>query len=77
MRVKTVLIAAAALAVGALLGRLTVPISAFASVQQAESAAPQLGGGAATPIALEVPVIVGAGTYNTCGVWDDPVILRP
>jgi hypothetical protein len=80
MRTEAILIAAAALAVGTLLGRLTVPNSRFASAQPTQSFAHRLGDETARPIALEVPAIVGSGIYKGCGAWDDwdnPVILRP
>ncbi len=80
MWARTILIAAAALAVGTLLGRLPVPNSRFASAQPTESSVRRLGGEAMSPIALEVPGILGNGIYQTCGAWDDwdnPVILRP
>jgi hypothetical protein len=80
MRTGTILIAAAALAVGTLLGRLPILNSRSASAQPAESSVRRLSDEAAMPIALEVPDIVSSGIYKTCGAWDDwdnPVILRP
>jgi hypothetical protein len=58
---------------------MTCDLARFAMnrAQPEESFADRLDGEAATPTALEVPDIVGAGTYKTCGSGDDPVILRP
>jgi hypothetical protein len=80
MWARTILIAAAALAAGTLLGRLTVPNSRFASAGPTESSVHRFGGEAVRPVALEVPRILGRGLYQTCGAgddWDSPVILRP
>jgi hypothetical protein len=77
MRTETILLASAALAIGTLLGRLTVPISPFALAQPTESSIHRAGS-TARRIVLEVPDI--ASIYNTCDAWnnwDNPVILRP
>lgn len=84
MRVRTNVIAVAALAVGMLFGRLTAPgfsqdeqpEPSFASAQLTAHAASPRGAGAVSLAALEVPDIVGAGVYErACETWDAPPLV--